>query len=86
MFEYILVIYLGNAPHYVGTFPNCQQAEHYVRHAYPTFDSICQHRNYIYLPKKLKEKFMYEFPNNKIVSIEQTTDYPCLEHKGCDNE
>lgn len=70
MFDYILVIYLNSTPHYVGTFPNCHQAEHYVRAIYPLYDSACQHRNYIYLPKKLKEKFFIEYPNNKFVSIE----------------
>lgn len=63
MLDYILIIYLGNTPHYVGTFQTCHQAEEYVRMAYPMYNSGCQHRNYIYLPKKLKEKFFVSLPN-----------------------
>lgn len=57
MLDYILVIYLKtHEPHYVGTFESCDYAERYVREYYPTFDSGCQHRDYIYLPKDLREK------------------------------
>jgi len=88
MLDYLLIIYLGSTPHYVGTFPNCQQAEDYVRNVYPMYDSACQHRDYIYLPKKLKEKYFYEYPSNQFAKTEcsvlDTTDYPCMEHKGCE--
>lgn len=59
MLDYILIIYLkGHEPHYVGTFENCNYAEQYVREYYPEFDSGCQHRKYIYLPKNLREKYI----------------------------
>ncbi|MGA1048919.1 MAG: hypothetical protein ACO3UU_13000 [Minisyncoccia bacterium] len=54
--EFVFVVIVQGEPHYVGTFENCDYAEQYVREYYPTFDSGCQHRDYIYLPKDLREK------------------------------
>ena len=63
MLDYILAIYLNGTPQYIGTFQDCYDAEEYVRSYYPGHDSICQHRDYIYLPLNLKEKFFVPRPN-----------------------
>lgn len=63
MLDYILAIYLNGTPQYIGTFQDCYDAEEYVRSYYPEHDSICQHRDYIYLPLNLQEKFFVPQPN-----------------------
>ena len=63
MLDYILAIYLNGTPQYIGTFQDCYDAEEYVRSYYPENDSICQHRNYIYLPLNLQERFFVPLPN-----------------------
>ena len=69
MLDYILAIYLNGAPQYIGTFTSCDDAEAYVRTYYPEHDSLCQHRDYIYLPLDLQEKFFVPYPNGTWESV-----------------
>jgi hypothetical protein len=70
MIDYILVIYLqAHDPHYVGTFENCDDAEKYARHYYTQFDSGCQHRDYIYLPKDLREEYII-YRANRFIKLQ----------------
>jgi hypothetical protein len=75
MLAYILVIYMGATPNYIGTFQDCFTAERYVRQVYPEYNSSCLHRNYINLPKDLQEHFFIEQPDGKFVTLEQIQEH-----------
>jgi len=75
MLEYILVIYLNSNPEYIGTFQDCFSAERYVRQVYPTYNSSCLHKEYIYLPEDLQEHFFIEQPDGSFKVLHQVQEH-----------
>jgi len=71
LLEFILVMYLETEKVYIGTFESCNHAERYIRENLPPrkVDYGCLHRNFIHLPKDLKEKYIF-YRNNLIVNLE----------------
>jgi hypothetical protein len=75
MLAYILVIYLGSTPNYIGTFQDCFSAERYVRQVYPTYNSSCLYKDYIVLPKDLQEHFFIEQPDGSFEVLHQVQEH-----------
>ena len=59
MYNIILALHF-NISIYIGTFQNIDACIRYAEKAFPTVQYSCLHRNYINLPKDLKEIVMIE--------------------------
>ena len=70
MFDVILVLWINVQGHYIGTFNSIDACIKYSEYVYPEQRYSCLHRDYINLPKDLKETVMIEHSGNRYTKWE----------------
>ena len=64
LYNIILAVWISGQANYIGSFNNLDSCIRYTESFYPEQQYSCLHRNFINLPKDLKEKFMIEHKDN----------------------